>query len=284
MLVRAWTIVPYLGSSRSSCAPVLAHCPTLGCRPTARLRPIVRARRPDSRHVIPRETRRQGRTVPPNSWSAQAPAASPSPTASGAMPGAGDARRARHAGSNAYTYTHRLARFGRRVRAVPAPAPAGLTHPNPVRRAHARPRVCGLVHERLQQPGPIAVEALAVGADRPRRPPNPHEGRAPHPRPHETRAVSVRGDVGPPGGCGSCHPQGGGSGTVVAAFFGGGNHPVPVSKLTLRVRHRAPNRTRPGGPWTSSESNPAAEAGVSCTGRALPLPPPRRIPDEQRHG
>ena len=64
-------------------------------------------------------------------------------------------------------HIHRLARFGRRVRAVPAPAPAGLTHPNPVRRAHARPRVFGLVHERLQQPGAIAVEALAVVADRP---------------------------------------------------------------------------------------------------------------------
>ena len=43
--------------------------------------------------------------APPNSWSAQDPASSPSPAASGAMPGAGTARRARHAGSNAYTYT-----------------------------------------------------------------------------------------------------------------------------------------------------------------------------------
>ena len=64
-------------------------------------------------------------------------------------------------------HIHCLARFGRRVRAVPAPAPAGLTHPNPVRRAHARPRVFGLVHERLLQPGAIAVEALTVVADRP---------------------------------------------------------------------------------------------------------------------
>ena len=64
-------------------------------------------------------------------------------------------------------HIHRLARFGRGVRAVPAPAPAGLTHPNPVRRAHARPRVFGLVHERLQQPGAIAVEALTVVNDRP---------------------------------------------------------------------------------------------------------------------
>ena len=64
-------------------------------------------------------------------------------------------------------HIHRLARFGGRVRAVPAPAPACLTHPNPVRRAHARPRVFGLVHERLQQPGAIAVEALTVVADRP---------------------------------------------------------------------------------------------------------------------
>ena len=64
-------------------------------------------------------------------------------------------------------HIHRLARFGRRVRAVPATAPAGLTHPNPVRRAHARPRLFGLVDERFQQPGAIAVQTLAVVADRP---------------------------------------------------------------------------------------------------------------------
>ena len=64
-------------------------------------------------------------------------------------------------------HIHRLARFRRRVRAVPATAPAGLTHPNPVRRAHARPRLFGLVDERFQQPGAIAVRTLAVVADRP---------------------------------------------------------------------------------------------------------------------
>ena len=62
------------------------------------------------------------------------------------------------------------------------------------------------------------------------------------------------------------------------SFLRGKGNPVPVSKLTLRARHRAPNR--PGlRPWTSSKSNPAREAGVSCTGRARPLPPPRRVPD-----
>ena len=63
-------------------------------------------------------------------------------------------------------HIHCLARFGRRVRAVPAPAPAGLTHPNPVGRAHARPGVFGLVDERLQQPGAVAVETREVVADR----------------------------------------------------------------------------------------------------------------------
>ena len=64
-------------------------------------------------------------------------------------------------------HIHRLTRFRRRVRAVLAPAPAGLTHAHPVRRPHARPPLFGLVDERLQQPGAIAVEALAVVADRP---------------------------------------------------------------------------------------------------------------------
>ena len=63
-------------------------------------------------------------------------------------------------------HIHCLARFGRRVRAVPAPAPAGLTHPNPVGCAHTRPGLFGLVDERLQQPGAIAVQTLAVVADR----------------------------------------------------------------------------------------------------------------------
>ena len=62
---------------------------------------------------------------------------------------------------------HALARFRCRVRPVLAPAPAGRTHADPVRRPKARPRLCGLVDERLQQPGPIAVEALAVVTDRP---------------------------------------------------------------------------------------------------------------------
>ena len=40
--------------------------------------------------------------------------------------------------------------------------------PSPaVRRAHARPRLFGLVDERFQQPGAIAVQTLAVVADRP---------------------------------------------------------------------------------------------------------------------
>ena len=47
-------------------------------------------------------------------------------------------------------HIHCLARFRRRVRAVLAPAPAGLTHPEPSGRAHARPGVCGLVDKRLQ--------------------------------------------------------------------------------------------------------------------------------------
>ena len=64
-------------------------------------------------------------------------------------------------------HIHSLARFRRRVRAILATATAGLTHPNPVRRAHARPRLFGLVDERLQQPGAIAIQTLAVVADRP---------------------------------------------------------------------------------------------------------------------
>ena len=73
-------------------------------------------------------------------------------------------------------HIHRLARFGRRVRAVPAPAPAGLTHPNPVRRAHARPRVFGLVHERLQQPGGDSCGG-AHSRQRPPVRPGPRRGR-----------------------------------------------------------------------------------------------------------
>ena len=46
-------------------------------------------------------------------------------------------------------------------------ATAGLTHTNPVGRAHARPRLFGLVDERLQQPGAITIPTLAVVADRP---------------------------------------------------------------------------------------------------------------------
>ena len=53
------------------------------------------------------------------------------------------------------------------MRTVLAPAPTGLTYAHPVRRPHARPGVFGLVDERLQQPGAIAVEALAVVANRP---------------------------------------------------------------------------------------------------------------------
>ena len=64
-------------------------------------------------------------------------------------------------------HIHRLARFRRRVPAVLATATAGLTHPNPVGRAHARPRLFGLVDERLQQPGAIAIQTLAVVADCP---------------------------------------------------------------------------------------------------------------------
>ena len=64
-------------------------------------------------------------------------------------------------------HIHGLTRFRRRVRAVLATAPTGLTHANPVRRPHTRPRLFGLVDERLQQPGAIAVEPLAVAADRP---------------------------------------------------------------------------------------------------------------------
>ena len=67
-------------------------------------------------------------------------------------------------------HIHRLARFQRRVPAVPATAAAGLTHSNPVRRAHARPRLFGLVDERLQQPGAITIPTLAVVADRPHDP------------------------------------------------------------------------------------------------------------------
>ena len=64
-------------------------------------------------------------------------------------------------------HIHRLARFRRRVPAVPATATTGLAYPNPVRRAHARPRMLGFVDERLQQPRAIAIHTLAVVADRP---------------------------------------------------------------------------------------------------------------------
>ena len=59
----------------------------------------------------------------------------------------------------------------------------------------------------------------------------------------------------------------GGSGTVVVAFFGAGATPgatpFPVFKLTLRARHRAPNRTRPQA-VDEQQIEPRREAGVSC--------------------
>ena len=56
------------------------------------------------------------------------------------------------------------------MRPVLSPTPAGLAHPHPVRRTQARARVLGLVDEGLQQPGPVAAEALEVFPHRPRRP------------------------------------------------------------------------------------------------------------------
>ena len=50
-------------------------------------------------------------------------------------------------------HIHRLARFRRRVRAVLATATAGLTHPTQCSPRARSPRLFGLVHERLQQPG-----------------------------------------------------------------------------------------------------------------------------------
>ena len=107
--------------------------------------------------------------APPNSFAAQAPASSPSPGASGTPPGAGRARRSRHAGAPARGRTP-LGRLGAGMGAVVASAPAGLADPDPVRRAQARPGVPALVDEGLQQLGPAAVETLEVLAQRPRRP------------------------------------------------------------------------------------------------------------------
>ena len=104
--------------------------------------------------------------APPNSWSAQGRRVEPV-----ADPERRHARRGRLESVAPrrlqHIDVHALARFRGRVRPVLAPAPAGLTHADPVRRPQARPRLAGLVDERLQQPGPIAVEALAVVADRP---------------------------------------------------------------------------------------------------------------------
>ena len=67
-------------------------------------------------------------------------------------------------------HIHRLARLGGGMGAVVASAPGTLTDPDPVRRAQACPRVLGLVDKGLQQPGPVAVEALEVLAHRARHP------------------------------------------------------------------------------------------------------------------
>ena len=58
--------------------------------------------------------------------------------------------------------------------------------------------------------------------------------------------------------------------------------PFPVVKLTLRAGHRAPNRTRPVA-VDEQQIEPRLVAGVSCTRRARPLPPSRRVPDELHH-
>ena len=123
-------------------------------------------------------------------------------------------------------HIHRLARFRRRVRAVPATAPAGLTHPNPVRRAHARPRLFGLVDERLQQPGAIAVQTLAVVADRPGGPAQHVAGRP---------------------GCGTQRRGAPAAGTVPTPGAGGRDGPYRPTRPRRRGPPQPP-RTRRGQP------------------------------------
>ena len=127
-------------------------------------------------------------------------------------------------------HIHGLTRFRRRVRAVLATAPAGLTHANPVRRPHTRPRLFGLVDERLQQPGAIAVEPLAVAADRP-------GGPAQH--------------VGGPS-CGTRHRGAPAAGTGPAPDAGGLRRPVSSQPIqasrTRRRRALAANPTPPSQP------------------------------------
>ena len=66
----------------------------------------------------------------------------------------------------------------------------------------------------------------------------------------------------------------GGSGAVVAEITRWwALIPSPLSKLTRRAWHRAPNRTRP---WTSSKSSPAARRVFPAPGR-FPLPPSWRF-------
>ena len=97
-------------------------------------------------------------------------------------------------------HIHRLARLGGGMGAVVASAPGTLTDPDPVRRAQACPRVLGLVDKGLQQPGPVAVEALEVLAHRAR-----------HPAQHVGGQVAAghgggesRTGTAPPPGAGGC--------------------------------------------------------------------------------
>ena len=69
----------------------------------------------------------------------------------------------------------------------PGDRTAGLTHPNPVRRAHARPRLFGLVDERRPAAsGAIAIQPLAVVADVRTTRPSTCEARLRHTMPGRT--------------------------------------------------------------------------------------------------
>ena len=177
---------------------------------------------------------------------------------------------------------HRLARLGGGMGAVLAPAPGALPDPDPVRRAQARPGVLALVDERLQQPGPVAVETLEVLAQRPRHPAQdmggeiaaPHTGANQEPaQPHHPVQVGAALCVVP------AHP---GVAGVEPARRGGEPHRAqPAVGGADQIAHlRTHERTRTARMLISHQGvpDPALRVGLDPHQRKL-----AHLPDRARH-
>ena len=77
-------------------------------------------------------------------------------------------------------------------------------------------------------------------------------------------------------------PSRGGSGNGRRSRISGRMALSPLSKLTMARPASSPEPSRPRA-VDEQQIEPRRAAGVSCTGRALPLPPSRRVPDDVQH-